>query len=49
MLCVSLGSSTGSAVSPNLHVIRGGGWGLFEGCAAGDTAMAVVLRVGDRA
>jgi acetyl-CoA acetyltransferase len=27
---------------------RGGGRGLFEGCAAGDTAMAVVLRVGDR-
>ena len=26
-------------------VIRGGGWGLFHGCAAGDTAMAVVLRV----
>ncbi|MEZ5501020.1 MAG: thiolase family protein [Steroidobacteraceae bacterium] len=29
-------------------VIRGGGCGLFAGCAAGDTAMAVVLRVGDR-
>ena len=27
--------------------IRGGGWGLFTGCAAGDTAMAVVLEVGD--
>ena len=27
--------------------IRGGGHGLFEGCAAGDTAMAVVIRVGD--
>jgi acetyl-CoA acetyltransferase len=26
---------------------RGGGWGLFTGCAAGDTAMAVVLEVGD--
>ena len=26
-------------------VIRGGGWGLFTGCAAGDTAMAVVLQV----
>lgn len=25
--------------------IRGGGYGLFSGCAAGDTAMAVVLRV----
>ncbi len=25
--------------------IRGGGYGLFEGCAAGDTAMAVVLKV----
>jgi len=25
--------------------LRGGGWGLFEGCAAGDTAMAVVVRV----
>jgi acetyl-CoA acetyltransferase len=24
----------------------GGGIGLFSGCAAGDTAMAVVLRVG---
>jgi acetyl-CoA acetyltransferase len=29
--------------------IRGGGKGLFTGCAAGDTAMAVVLEVGDRA
>jgi acetyl-CoA C-acetyltransferase len=28
-------------------VLRGGGWGLFTGCAAGDTAMAVVLHVGD--
>ncbi len=27
---------------------RGGGSGLFEGCAAGDTAMAAVIRVGDR-
>jgi acetyl-CoA acetyltransferase len=29
--------------------MRGGGTGLFTGCAAGDTAMAVVVRVGDRA
>ncbi len=28
--------------------LRGGGHGLFEGCAAGDTAMAVVLKVSDR-
>jgi acetyl-CoA acetyltransferase len=28
--------------------IRGGGYGLFTGCAAGDSAMAVVLKVGDR-
>jgi acetyl-CoA acetyltransferase len=28
--------------------MRGGGYGLFEGCAAGDTAMAVVLKVSDR-
>ncbi|MBM3555925.1 MAG: thiolase family protein [Alphaproteobacteria bacterium] len=27
--------------------LRGGGIGLFEGCAAGDTAMAVALKVGD--
>lgn len=27
--------------------LRGGGWGLFTGCAAGDTGMAVVLHVGD--
>jgi len=27
--------------------IRGGGHGLFTGCAAGDTGMALVLRVGD--
>ena len=27
--------------------IRGGGTGLFTGCAAGDTAMAVVVEVGD--
>ena len=27
-------------------VLAGGGYGLFHGCAAGDTAMAVVLRVG---
>jgi acetyl-CoA acetyltransferase len=26
-------------------VIRGGGLGLFQGCAAGDTAMAVVIKV----
>ncbi len=25
--------------------LRGGGWGLFVGCAAGDTAAAVVVRV----
>lgn len=25
--------------------VKGGGWGLFHGCAAGDTAMAVVLKV----
>ncbi len=28
--------------------LRGGGRGLFAGCAAGDSAMAVVLEVGDR-
>ena len=28
--------------------LRGGGVGLFAGCAAGDTAMSVVLRVGER-
>ena len=28
--------------------LRGGGYGLFTGCAAGDTAMAVVLQVGDK-
>jgi acetyl-CoA acyltransferase len=27
--------------------LRGGGWGLFSGCAAGDTGMAIVLEVGD--
>ncbi len=27
--------------------LRGGGWGLFSGCAAGDTGMAVVLEVAD--
>ncbi len=27
--------------------LRGGGFGLFTGCAAGDTGMAVVLEVGD--
>ncbi|HRP29394.1 MAG TPA: thiolase family protein, partial [Burkholderiaceae bacterium] len=27
--------------------LRGGGFGLFTGCAAGDTAMSVVLEVGD--
>lgn len=30
-------------------VLRGGGYGLFTGCAAGDTAMAVVVKVGDAA
>jgi len=25
--------------------LLGGGWGLFQGCAAGDTAMAAVLKV----
>jgi len=29
-------------------VLRGGGVGLFTGCAAGDTAMAVLIEVGDR-
>lgn len=29
-------------------VIRGGGYGLFSGCAAGDTAMAVVILVDER-
>jgi acetyl-CoA acetyltransferase len=29
-------------------VVRGGGAGLFQGCAAGDTAMAVVIRVRDQ-
>ena len=29
-------------------VIRGGGFGLFEGCAAGDSAMAVVIQVDNR-
>ena len=29
-------------------VLRGGGYGLFSGCAAGDSAMAVVLQVDDR-
>lgn len=29
--------------------IYGGGYGLFTGCAAGDTAMAVVIKVSDRA
>ncbi len=28
-------------------VLRGGGYGLFTGCAAGDSAMAVVLQVTD--
>jgi acetyl-CoA acetyltransferase len=28
--------------------IVGGGLGLFQGCAAGDTSMAVVLEVSDR-
>ncbi len=27
-------------------VLAGGGWGLFTGCAAGDTGMAVVIEVG---
>ncbi len=30
-------------------VLRGGGRGLFTGCAAGDTGMAVVISVGDAA
>jgi len=29
-------------------IISGGGYGLFHGCAAGDTAMAIVLEVTDR-
>ena len=28
--------------------LKGGGYGLFTGCAAGDTAMAVVVEVTDR-
>ena len=30
-------------------VMLGGGLGLFTGCAAGDSAMAVVVEVGDAA
>jgi acetyl-CoA acetyltransferase len=26
-------------------VLKGGGYGLFQGCAAGDSAMAVVIKV----
>lgn len=29
-------------------VMAGGGYGLFTGCAAGDTGMAVVIKVSDR-
>lgn len=29
-------------------VMIGGGYGMFVGCAAGDSAMAVIVRVGDR-
>ncbi len=29
-------------------VVRGGGTGLFTGCAAGDTAMALIVEVGER-
>jgi acetyl-CoA acetyltransferase len=29
-------------------VLRGGGTGLFTGCAAGDTAMAMIVKVEDR-
>ncbi|TDO99603.1 thiolase family protein [Marinomonas balearica] len=29
-------------------VLKGGGYGLFTGCAAGDTGMATVVRVSDR-
>ncbi len=29
-------------------VLRGGGYGLFQGCAAGDSAMAVVIQVDNR-
>lgn len=28
--------------------VNGGGYGLFSGCAAGDTAMAIVIQVTDR-
>jgi acetyl-CoA acyltransferase len=28
--------------------VNGGGYGMFSGCAAGDSAMAIVLHVGDR-
>jgi acetyl-CoA acetyltransferase len=29
-------------------VLRGGGYGLFTGCAAGDSALAVVIKVSQR-
>ena len=29
-------------------VLNGGGYGLFTGCAAGDTAAAIVVRVDDK-
>jgi acetyl-CoA acetyltransferase len=30
-------------------VVRGGGFGLFTGCAAGDSALAVVIKVDSKA
>jgi acetyl-CoA acetyltransferase len=27
-------------------VLQGGGYGLFTGCAAGDTAATIILKVG---
>lgn len=30
------------------ELIVGGGFGLFQGCTAGDSAMAAVIEVGDR-
>ena len=29
-------------------VLKGGGYGLFSGCAAGDSAMAVLIKVGEK-
>ena len=47
MNCVLYAMAIEPLASSTIRRLRGGGVGLFTGCAAGDSAAALVLRVED--